>query len=158
MSRFHALIAAALLILTGACQPAPDVVPDDAVNTGLRTIPLTIQTSSGNLPFTIELADTPREQEIGLMNRTSLPADRGMIFPHDPPRDARFWMKNTLIPLDLLFVGPDKRIIRIAHEAEPESLSPIRSGGTVISVIEIQGGLSRELGIDEGDGVVYSLP
>lgn len=158
MTRFHALIAAALLILLGACQGNHNAVPDDAVNTGLRTIPVTFQTASGDLPFTLELAATAREQEIGLMNRTSLPDDGGMIFPHDPPRDARFWMKNTLIPLDLIFISPDKKIIRIAHEAEPESLSPIPSGGTVISVIEIQGGLSRKLGIDEGDSVTYSLP
>lgn len=81
-----------------------------------------------------------------------------MIFPHDPPREANFWMKNTLIPLDLLFIGPNRRIIRIAHEAKPESLSPIHSGGKVISVIEIQGGLSRKLGIHEGDKIIYSLP
>jgi len=147
-----------MTMLTGACQSAPEALPDDIVNKNLRTIPITVQTTSKDLVFTAEIAATSREQQIGLMNRTSLPAGKGMIFPHDPPKEANFWMKNTLIPLDLLFIGPDRRIIRIAHEAEPKSLSPIHSGGTVISVIEIQGGLSRELGIHEGDKVIYSLP
>ena len=74
---------------------------------GLEQVPLTIKTAKGSARFTVEVAQTPEQQSQGLMYRQSLAPDRGMIFPRDPPGDASFWMKNTLIPLDLIFIRSD---------------------------------------------------
>ena len=92
---------------------------------------------------------------MGLMHRQSLAPDRGMIFPYDPPRPASFWMKNTLIPLDLIFVRSDGTIGSIAANAVPLSLDPIPSGEPVAAVLEIAGGRSAELGIGPGDKVSW---
>ena len=80
----------------------------------------------------------------------SLPGDRGMIFPYDPPQDVSFWMKNTLIPLDIIFIRGDGRIARIAN-ARPLDETPLPSGEPIAVVLEIRGGRAAELGIKEGD-------
>jgi uncharacterized membrane protein (UPF0127 family) len=84
----------------------------------------------------------------------SMPADAGMIFPYDPPRDVAFWMKNTLIPLDMLFISPDGRIGRIVAEARPQDVTPIDSQGDVIAVIELNGGTAKKDGIAVGDKAI----
>ena len=103
----------------------------------------------------MEIARTPEEQATGLMNRGELAPDRGMIFPYDPPRDASFWMKNTLIPLDMIFIRPDGTIARIAENTVPLSLDPVASLEPVAAVLEIAGGRSAELGIRPGDRVTW---
>ena len=120
---------------------------------GLEQIPLTISSRGRNHRFVVEVAATPEEQAYGLMNRSSLAPDRGMIFPMDPPRDARFWMKNTLIPLDIIFIRPDGTIANIAANTVPMSLDPVPSEGPVKAVLEIAGGRAAELGIAPGDTV-----
>jgi uncharacterized membrane protein (UPF0127 family) len=87
------------------------------------------------------------------MHRQSLAPDRGMIFPYDQPRPASFWMKNTLIPLDMIFVRSDGTIARIAAETVPLSLEPVPSLEPVAAVLEIAGGRAAELGIQPGDRV-----
>ena len=87
------------------------------------------------------------------MNRPSLADDRGMIFPYAPPRDVAFWMKDTLIPLDIIFVGPDGTILSIETNAVPLSLEPVPSGGPIVAVLEIGGGRVVALGIKPGDQV-----
>ena len=99
------------------------------------------------------MARTPEQQSQGLMNRQSLAPDRGMIFPYDPPQFASFWMKNTLIPLDIIFVRSDGSIARIAANTVPLSLEPVAAGEPVAAVLEIAGGRSAELGIQAGDTV-----
>jgi uncharacterized protein len=89
------------------------------------------------------------------MFRQSLDPDRGMIFPRTPPEDATFWMKNTLIPLDMLFVREDGTIARIAENTDPMSLDPVPSLEPVAAVLEIAGGRSAELGIKQGDKVSW---
>jgi uncharacterized membrane protein (UPF0127 family) len=89
------------------------------------------------------------------MNRSELAPDRGMVFPFDPPRDASFWMKNTLIPLDMIFVRSDGTIANIATNTVPLSLDPVYSEGQVGAVLEIAGGRSDELGIKAGDKVAW---
>jgi len=84
------------------------------------------------------------------MFRKALAGDRGMIFPYDPPQDVAFWMKNTLIPLDILFIRSDGTIVRIT-KAEAMDLTPLPSGEPVAGVLEIRGGRAAELGIKEGD-------
>lgn len=122
---------------------------------GLEMIPLSIRTDNGSHAFIVEVARTGREQATGLMNRPSLAPDRGMIFPYDPPESASFWMKNTLIPLDIIFIRPDGTIARIAANTTPLSLEPIPSMEPVSAVLEIAGGRAAELGIEAGDTVSW---
>jgi uncharacterized membrane protein (UPF0127 family) len=123
---------------------------------GLQLAPLTIRSSNGAHRFTVEVARTPEEQATGLMNRSSLGADAGMIFPFDPPQMAAFWMKNTLIPLDMIFISADGTIARIAANTTPHSLDPVSSGEPIAAVLELRGGRSAELGIREGDRVEWA--
>jgi uncharacterized membrane protein (UPF0127 family) len=121
---------------------------------GLEQIPLTVQSEGRTNHFVVEVARTPEQQARGLMHRQSLAADRGMLFPYDPPRPASFWMKNTLIPLDIIFIRPDGSIANIAAETVPLSLEPVTSFGEPVSaVLEIPGGRAAELGIRAGDRV-----
>jgi len=89
------------------------------------------------------------------MHRQSLAPDAGMIFPYDPPQPASFWMKNTIIPLDIIFIRQDGTIARIAANTTPYSLEPVPSLEPVAAVLEIAGGRSAELGIAVGDRVSW---
>ena len=123
---------------------------------GLQHVPLTV-TSHGKVHrFVVEVAATGEQQQTGLMNRQTLAADRGMIFPFDEPRQASFWMKNTLIPLDIIFVRTDGTIANVAANAVPLSLEPVYSDGEVGSVLELNGGRAAELGIGPGDKVEWA--
>jgi len=122
---------------------------------GLDQVQLTIASSSGQHHFTTEVARTPEEQAQGLMFRNSVAPDRGMIFPYEPPVQVSFWMKNTLVPLDMVFIGPDGKIGRIAANTVPMSLDPVPSIDPVSAVLEIAGGRAAELGIKEGDKVSW---
>jgi uncharacterized membrane protein (UPF0127 family) len=102
--------------------------------------------------FTVQVAATPEQQEHGLMFYRSLGADEGMIFPYDPPQNASFWMKNTLIPLDLIYIRADGTIARIVT-AQPLDETPVPAGEPIALVLEIRGGRAAELGIREGDKV-----
>lgn len=120
------------------------------------TVDVMVRSSGGTAHrFKVEVARTPDEQARGLMFRTTLAKDDGMIFLFDPPRPASFWMKNTLIPLDMLFIRSDGSIARIADNSAPESLEPVVSGEPVAAVLEIGGGRASELGIAEGDQVTW---
>ncbi|MGB6085896.1 DUF192 domain-containing protein [Parvibaculum sp.] len=111
-----------------------------------------IETKSGAVhAFELELALTPEEQQKGLMFRTKLPENAGMLFFHRVCVPASFWMKNTLLPLDMIFIAADGRIVRIAEMTEPETLDIHVSGEPVNGILEINGGLSQRLGIGEGD-------
>jgi uncharacterized membrane protein (UPF0127 family) len=103
--------------------------------------------------FVVEVARSAQEQETGLMNRPSLGPDRGMIFPYDPPQPVSFWMKHTLIPLDMIFIRPDGSIAKIAANTVPLSLEPVPVAEPIAAVLEIAGGRSSELGISAGDRV-----
>ena len=118
-------------------------------------MPLTISTSTKAHQFTVEVAATPEQQERGLMFVKSLAGDRGMIFPYDPPQDVNFWMKNTLIPLDIIFIRSDGTIVRIT-KAKPLDLTPLPSGEPIAGVLEIAGGRAAALGVKEGDMVTWS--
>lgn len=121
-------------------------------------MPLTITSDGREHRFTVEIAGTAEEQSMGLMYRTKLAPDRGMIFPFNPPRNASFWMRNTLIPLDMIFVRADGSIANIAANTVPYSEEPMISDGIVAAVLEIPGGRSAELGIKPGDTVKWSVP
>ena len=116
-----------------------------------------IRTSRGSAKFTVELAVSRAEQERGLMFRKSLAPDRGMLFPYNPPQRAAFWMKNTLIPLDIIYIAPNGRVLSIARNAVPHDETPLPSGGVIGGVLEIPGGRAAQLGILPGDRVLNKI-
>jgi uncharacterized membrane protein (UPF0127 family) len=119
---------------------------------------LTIRTRGHDDRFDVWIADTPARQEQGLMFVRDLPATQGMLFPEDSPQVAHFWMKNTYIPLDMVFVGEDRRIAKIIANARPFSLEVLSSDVPVIAVLEIRGGEAKQLGIRIGDRVSWAHP
>jgi len=142
--------AAALLI--ALCLVA---VACDAWAAGLQR--LEIATKSGPRAFLVEMATTEDEKNIGLMNRNDVPDGRGMLFDFSPPQLVSMWMKNTLIPLDMIFIQADGRILRVAQNTEPLSTFAIPSGGVVKGVLEVIGGTAKKYGIEPGDRVLHPL-
>jgi uncharacterized membrane protein (UPF0127 family) len=132
-----------------ACLLWSGLVPAHAA--GEATIE--IISKSGVHPFVVELAANDAEREHGLMFRKELPEGRGMLFDFDHEQPVAFWMHNTFIPLDMIFIRADGRILRIAENTEPLSDRQIRSGGPVRAVLEVIGGTARKLGIEPGDKV-----
>jgi uncharacterized protein len=151
------IIPTLFLALLAACsQTAPTSEKAPAATTQpSAALPLMIQGAKGTHRFTVETALTADEQAQGLMFRKSLDADGGMLFPMNPPRIASFWMKNTVIPLDMLFIRTDGSIAFIAANTEPYSREPVSAGVPVIAVLELRGGRAAELGIAEGDRVSW---
>jgi uncharacterized protein len=122
---------------------------------GLNQVSLCI-TSKGKVhAFTVEVAASPDEQQKGLMFRTALSDKAGMIFPQAQPRVASFWMKNTVISLDIIFIKPDGTIENIAANTTPYSTDSVSSTAEVGSVLELRAGLTKELGIGPGDVVSW---
>lgn len=122
---------------------------------GLRIVPVTLITARGRHSIAAEVAVTAAEQAKGLMDRDSLAADAGMLFPFSPPRPAAFWMKNTRIPLDIIFIRADGTVIRVAEKTTPYSLAPIESGEPAAAVLELVGGRAGALGLKPGDRIVW---
>ncbi|MES2989619.1 MAG: DUF192 domain-containing protein [Pseudomonadota bacterium] len=155
-------IAAALaaLVLLGNAACKNDAGASVSTEQAAAKIAVTIQTSAGPRVFNVDVARTGAEQERGLMFRTGIPADGGMIFTPYPaegngPREASFWMKNTPSPLDIIFIRPDGTIAAIAENTVPYSEAPVKSGEPVNAVLEINGGKAAELGIAPGDKVTW---
>ena len=131
--------------------------PSPAVQPSLETEPLQIVTKSGVRSFQVEIARSPEEQRTGLMFRTSLADDAGMLFLHEAPQELNMWMRNTYIPLDMVFIRGDGTIHRIEANTQPMSEEIISSEGDVTAVLEIPGGASSRLGIVPGDKVRHSF-
>ena len=154
---------AAIALALAACSPkaadgatkAASAAPVVHPVSGLPVVPLTVTHAGRRHAFRVEVARSDAEQAKGLMFRTSMGADEGMIFPMDPPRQAAFWMKNTVIPLDIVFIGVDHRILNIAANAVPYSEEPLPSAGKVSGVLELNGGRAAALGIGPGDKVEW---
>ena len=150
-----------LLLILPACSPqAAENTPTPAATqasvhpvSGLEVIPLTITTLGKAHAFRVEVARTPEEQAKGLMFRTEMGPDEGMIFPYTTPQALSFWMRNTVISLDLVFIDEQHRIINIAENAVPYSEQSIMSAGPGVAVLELNGGRTRELGIVAGSKV-----
>lgn len=152
--------AAAALLVSTACKVDAGANVDSQQSAAAK-VQVTVHAKSGARQFNVEVARTATEQERGLMFRTNLPVDGGMLFAPYPaegggPREASFWMKNTPSPLDILFIRPDGTIAAIAENAVPYSEQPMKSGEPVSAVLEINGGKSAELGIAVGDKVTWT--
>ncbi len=136
------LLALALALLSGAgarAACAPDTVE--------------LRGDWGKARFTVEIADDLPEQQQGLMNRPSMPIGSGMLFVYDKPTSLSFWMRNTLIPLDMLFIDATGVVKHIHHEAIPLDETAIFGGDNLTSVLEINGGLAKRMGIKLGSEV-----
>jgi uncharacterized protein len=152
-----------LALLTPACSPqAAENTPAPATTqpsvhpvSGLQVIPLTITTLKGPHAFRVEVARTPQEQAKGLMFRTEMGPDEGMLFPYDQPQVLSFWMRNTVLSLDLVFIDQQHRIINVAENAVPYSEESILSAAPGVAVLELNGGRTRELGIVAGNKVEW---
>ena len=152
---------AALALSAAACsQPSaapapPSATPAKHPLSGLDVVPLTISQNGKVHNFRVEVARTMEQQQKGLMFRTKMGPDEGMLFPSDTAEQRSFWMKNTVIPLDIVFIGPDHLISNIAANAVPYSLDPINSAGAAIAVLELNGGRAAQLGIVPGARVTW---
>lgn len=133
-----------------SCAAGTQLGTSDA---GLALVQLCIKSGKTVRAYTAEIAATSREQAMGMMFRKSLADNAAMIFPFPEPRPAGFWMKNTVIPLDIIFIRADGSIESIAENAVPYSEESVYSGEAVAAVLELRGGLTRELGIKAGDVV-----
>jgi uncharacterized membrane protein (UPF0127 family) len=122
---------------------------------GLPVIDLTIGRDHQQHHFRVELATSFEQQEKGLMFRTAMGADEGMIFPMSNGQPASFWMKNTVIPLDIIFIDLNGHVSNIAANAKPYDLTPLYSVGVVKGVLELNGGRAAQLGIAPGDTVTW---
>ncbi len=151
--KMGAFLPLALCALTLGCTNADS-------NAATPTIPVTVASSNGPHAFQVEVAKSAEAQEKGLMFRTDIPQNGGMLFwpyPPDggPPKEASFWMKNTPSALDIIFIRADGTIARIAANAVPHDETPLSSGEPVGAVLELRGGRASELGIAEGDKVTW---
>lgn len=109
----------------------------------------------GKATFNVDVADDPQERAEGLMFVESMPTLTGMLFVYEAPSSVSFWMKNTLIPLDMIFAGPDGAVINVHENAIPGDLTAIPGGDNIQFVLEINGGLSSRLGIAPGDTIQH---
>jgi uncharacterized membrane protein (UPF0127 family) len=142
------LLAALLIALLPGLSPAAE----------LPKSPLQIVTADGKThDFTIELADTDDSREHGLMFRETLAPDAGMLFDFKQPKQVAFWMKNTPLPLDMLFIDAGGRIVSMAERTVPQSLTPIGPGEPVLAVLKVNGGTAARLGIKPGDKVIHPI-
>jgi uncharacterized membrane protein (UPF0127 family) len=142
--RWTAFVLIALLVAAGPVRPAE-----------LQT--LEIASKNGVHAFSVEMAVTEPEREKGLMFRKELPEGNGMLFDFHREQEVGFWMQNTYIPLDMIFIRGDGRILRIAENTEPLSTRIIPSNGPVRAVLEVIGGTARKYGIAPGDRVASTI-
>jgi len=143
------------LLAAAACRSGNAVKPE-TTRSDLRNAPTVVVPATGrDVTFRVEVARTPPEHERGLMYRSHLDADAGMLFLFDRPQALTFWMKNTLIPLDMLFIDSDRKIVGIVENAEPQTLTSRRVDAPAQYVLEIGGGLAARLGIRPGATVEF---
>jgi uncharacterized membrane protein (UPF0127 family) len=143
------LLPLAALALIGGIDAAVAVVFEET--------PLAIEAEGGRFEFTVELATSPAQRAQGLMFRTELAEDRGMLFDFGQLQRASMWMRNTYVPLDMLFVASDGRITQIVADTQPLTDTSITSREPVRAVLELRAGVTAELGIAPGDRVIHPL-
>jgi uncharacterized protein len=146
----HVVLLVLLALITVGAPAGPRAAE-------LRVETMVIETDSGRHSFATEIADTDPARARGLMFRRNLPADHAMLFIWSAPIEAAMWMKNTYIPLDMLFVAGDGRVVHVAANTTPHSLEVITAGKPVTGVIELAGGTAARLGIKAGSRVHHKL-
>ena len=144
------------LAATGIGLPRAGV-PASAREVEFPSSRLTIETTMGRFEFTVELADTRARRIQGLQHRRTLAADAGMLFDYMESRPVAMWMKNTVVPLDMLFIDAQGRVAHLVENTEPLSLTPILSGEPVRAVLELNAGTARRLGIRTGDRIHHPI-
>ena len=155
MSAFRFLVRSRIAALRFALLLVVLVLGQGA--SAAETEPLEIVTRSGVQVFAVEMARTEEQKTTGLMYRKELADGRGMLFDFSPEQNISMWMKNTFVPLDMIFIGADGRILRIAENTVPQSLSIISSGVPAKGVLEVIGGTAKKYGIAAGDRVAHPL-
>lgn len=135
-----------------ADQPSQSVLTKAQPELTKQSLTITTQDGAKHV-FSVEIAKTAKEQEVGEMFRTEVPENGGMLFVWPAPQQSMMWMKNTLVPLDMVFINADHHIQAIAENTVPYSLAPIGSQGAVIATLELKGGITQKLGIKVGDKV-----
>jgi len=138
--RLRRLIAIALVALSATAATAEECRNDVVMLRG----------DGGTARFRVEVADDKAERAQGLMHRETLSMSAGMLFIYPRPKRVGFWMKNTLIPLDMIFMDETGTVRKVHHEAQPHDETPIMGGNGILAVLEVNGGLSRKIGISEG--------
>ncbi len=141
---FSGLALATALTAAGCGPQAHEASPQDATDT------LTLVTETGHHAITIELADTEEKKRLGLMFRTELADGHGMLFPYDSPHQITMWMKNTYISLDMVFIGADGTVVRVARNTEPMSESIVSSERPALGVLELKSGAADRYQIRAG--------
>ena len=132
-------------------------VSSSVAQTPLKQEQLTLVTASGDVAISVEIAQTSEQKAKGLMFRKSLDDRAGMLFPYGQPQEITMWMKNTYIPLDMVFIRGDGTIHRIEAMTEPFSEATVASQGPVAAVLELNGGAAARLGLKAGDKVRHSV-
>jgi len=122
-----------------------------------RREPVTVVTATGETEFSAEIAETDAQQEYGLMFRYTLPSDRGMLFDFGRVRKVAMWMKNTYIPLDMIFIRADGTVASVAESTVPHSLEVIASQEPVLAVLEVAAGTAKRIGLKPGDKVYHRI-
>jgi uncharacterized membrane protein (UPF0127 family) len=148
----RALVAAWLLAMGPVLGDVVVAAAQEVIPPG-PTTELSVDTATGVWPFQVELADDPAERSQGLMYRKSMAPDHGMLFDMGETRPAGFWMRNTLVSLDIIFIGADGRVRTIATDAVPLSEDVIESGVPIRFVLELVAGTARRIGLEPGDTV-----
>ena len=148
LHRVRAMVIGALFCAAGAAA---------AASVSFEESPLTVDGANGQFEFVVELAVSPAQRSQGLMFRESLEEDRGMLFDFGRPQRASMWMRNTYVPLDMLFIDAQGQITQIAANTQPLSDTVIASREPVRAVLELRGGVSAKLGIEPGDRVIHPI-
>ena len=147
MKRYHQLYYLTLLLVITAVSAQAQ----------FKIGALTITTRFDELNYRIEVADTPGLKSLGLMYRTSMPVHQGMLLLNEKPQALNIWMKNTFIPLDIIYIDKNGYIVKIVEDAQPESLAVMPSDGKVKAVLELNAGQVRQRDIAVGDRVAYQI-
>ncbi len=164
LRRLLAVVSVAAIFLVAACDTGssaqgfrPREPLDPAKAQSLPVSTLSIQSGAQTFLFVVELADTPDERNIGLMHRNYLAPDHGMLFDFQVEQQERFWMRNTFIPLDMLFIRADGEIAFIAQNTIPHDERPVGPQQAVKAVLELPGGTAQRLSLKAGDVVHHQI-
>lgn len=142
----------ALALLLAVLPPAPVAAAVPCPNAGLATRTVRFVTAKGRFAYQVEVARTPEQQACGMMFRDSMKPGTGMSFPMVPPRQTGFWMENTILPLDIIYVSPARRVLNV-RRGQPYSRDVLPSAGVTADVIELAAGEADRIGLKPGDRV-----